>query len=88
MGRKNWLFHGNEEAAEASCRIFTLIETAKVNGLEPYAYLNHVLQALPIVESQKNWASLLPWNLSSLGKNCRLRKMKPARVKFSRAIRV
>ena len=69
LGRKNWLFHGNEEAAEASCRIFTLIETAKVNGLEPYAYLNHVLQALPVVESQKNWHSLLPWNLSSLGKN-------------------
>ena len=69
LGRKNWLFHGNEKAAEASCRIYTLIETAKANGLEPYEYLKKLLNALPAVESEKNWDSLLPWNLSPLGKN-------------------
>ncbi len=69
LGRKNWLFHGNEEAAEASCRIFTLIETAKVNGLEPYAYLSKLLTVLPVVETEKNWDSLLPWNLSTPGEN-------------------
>ena len=68
LGRKNWLFHGNEEGAEASCRIYTLIETAKLNGLEPWAYLNTVLEKLPTVRISGDWDSLLPWNISQ-GKN-------------------
>ena len=63
VGRKNWLFHGNDRGAEASCRVFTLIETAKLNGLEPYAYLSALLSALPQVMKTGDWESLLPWSL-------------------------
>jgi transposase len=65
VGRKNWLFHGNEEGAAASCRIYTLIETAKMNGLEPWAYLKELLEKLPEVRVSGDWESLLPWNLAT-----------------------
>jgi len=68
VGRKNWLFHGNETGAEASCRVYTLIETAKLNGWEPYAYLMAVLARLPLVRETGLWDSLLPWVLTH-GKN-------------------
>lgn len=38
--RKNWLFSGNPERTKASAVLYSLIETAKANGLEPYRYLN------------------------------------------------
>ena len=63
VGRKNWLFHGNDAGADASCRVYTLIETAKMNGLEPWAYLNTVLDRLPGILLSGDWESLLPWNL-------------------------
>jgi len=65
VGRKNWLFHGNEEGAQASCRVYTLIETAKMNGLEPWAYLKNLLEELPSVRLSGDWVSLLPWNRAS-----------------------
>jgi len=68
LGRKNWLFHGNEKGAEASCRIFTLIETAKTNGIEPFAYMSDLLNKLPETRSTGDWKALLPWNLIP-GKN-------------------
>ena len=64
VGRKNWLFHGNEEGAEASCRVYTLIETAKMNGQEPWVYLKDLLEKLPSVKLSGDWESLLPWNLT------------------------
>jgi transposase len=68
VGRKNWLFHGNEEGAEAACRVYTLIETAKLNGLEPWIYLKDLLEKLPAVRLSRDWESLLPWNFAT-GKN-------------------
>lgn len=68
VGRKNWMFHGNETGAEASCRVYTLIETAKLNGREPHAYLMAVLARLPLVRKSGEWDSLLPWVLNP-GKN-------------------
>jgi transposase len=64
IGRKNWLFSGNDTGAEASCRVFSLIETAKVNGREPYEYLFSILSLLPSVKKSGAWESLLPWNPS------------------------
>ncbi|MCX7025882.1 MAG: IS66 family transposase [Spirochaetes bacterium] len=63
IGRKNWLFSGNDTGAEASCRVFSLIETAKLNGKEPYAFLLSILSLLPAVRKSGVWDSLLPWNL-------------------------
>ncbi|WP_394713379.1 IS66 family transposase [Desulfogranum marinum] len=42
VGRKNWLFAGTPEGAEASAALYSLIETAKANGIEPYSYLRHI----------------------------------------------
>ncbi|HAW86162.1 MAG TPA: hypothetical protein DCX65_07760, partial [Spirochaetaceae bacterium] len=45
------------------------IETAKLNGQEPYAYLLAVLSSLPQVRQSGDWDSLLPWNKLENGKN-------------------
>jgi hypothetical protein len=45
--RKNWLFAGSMKAAERAAAIMSLIESAKLNGLEPQAYLTDVLRRLP-----------------------------------------
>jgi transposase len=60
LGRKNWLFSGSPTGAQASCNIYTLIETAKANGLEPWAYLKKIFSELPVTPSDKI-ANLLPF---------------------------
>ena len=62
MGRKNWLFANTPGGAQASSVIYSLIETAKENGLDPYRYLLWILQTAPqLSETNKAWAeSLLP----------------------------
>ena len=60
IGRKNWLFAGNPRGAEASATFFSLIETAKANGLEPYAYLRYLFETLPLIENEDEYRSLLP----------------------------
>ena len=47
LGRKNWLFCDTTKGAEASAIVYSLVESAKVNGVEPFAYLQHVLLQLP-----------------------------------------
>lgn len=64
LGRKNWLFAGSPYGAESSCGIYSLLETAKLNGLNPYSYLYQVFEQTPLVKTQKDWQRLLPWNLS------------------------
>ena len=65
IGRKNWLFAGTPEGAEASALFYSLIETAKANGLEPYSYLRHIFDKLPLAENLKDYQALLPWNLDA-----------------------
>lgn len=65
VGRKNWLFSGTDTGAEASCRVFSLIETAKRNGKEPYTYLLGVLSRLPHSRISGAWDTLLPWNIDN-----------------------
>ena len=62
MGRKNWLFANTPGGAQASAVIYSLIETAKENGLDPYRYLLWVLQNAPqLSEEDAAWAEkLLP----------------------------
>ena len=64
MGRKNWLFANTPGGAQASAVIYSLIETAKENSLDPYRYLLWILQTAPqLSETNKAWAeSLLPAN--------------------------
>ena len=60
VGRKNWLFCDTVAGAHASARLYTLIETAKANGLDPYAYLRHVFTELPKAQSLAEIEALLP----------------------------
>lgn len=62
IGRKNWLFAGNRKGAVASANLFSLIETAKEHGLEPYAYLSHVFTHIPNADTLEKMSALLPYH--------------------------
>jgi len=64
LGRKAWLFADTPAGAKASARLYSLIETAKANGVEPYAYLKHVFQSLPAANTEADIDALLPWNIA------------------------
>lgn len=63
IGRKNWMFCDTVRGAEASARLYSLIETAKASGLEPYHYLKHVFKNLPCAVSDDDVMKLLPWKI-------------------------
>lgn len=73
ISRKNFLFSKSAVGAKASAVYFTLIETAKLNGLNPYAYLKYVMEHLPNISLTTIDAMdhLLPWN-ESVKENCKL----------------
>lgn len=60
IGRKNWMFSNTANGARASAMLYSIIETAKANGLVPYDYLRQILQA--IAENPDDIDPLLPWN--------------------------
>jgi transposase len=60
VGRKNWLFSDSVRGVKASANLYSLIETAKANGLEPYAYLRRVFTELPKAETVEAIEALLP----------------------------
>ncbi len=65
LGRKNWLFAGSDTGGERAAAMYTLVETAKLNGLDPEAYLRDVLGRIaghPI----NRIAELLPWNIDQV----------------------
>lgn len=62
IGRKNWLFSDTPRGATASAQLYSLVETAKANGQEPYAWLRHVLDHQPFARSVEDFEALLPWN--------------------------
>jgi transposase len=65
IGRKNWLFSDTPKGATASAQLYSLVETAKANGQEPYAYLRHILERLPQVTGLQGYEALLPWNCTA-----------------------
>lgn len=60
--RKNWVLSGGPRGAESNAVLCSLIETFKLNGLEPYYALRHRLTRLPTTPPEQ-FASLLPWNI-------------------------
>ena len=64
LGRKNWLFCDTPKGADASSIVYSLVESAKANGIEPFAYLQHVLVQLPYFgksPSHEELETLMPW---------------------------
>jgi transposase len=66
IGRKNWLFSNTPKGARASAIIYSIVETAKANGLNPYFYLNFLFEKLPNMDTTDEGAldKLLPWSTS------------------------
>ncbi|WP_076543294.1 IS66 family transposase [Shewanella sp. UCD-KL21] len=62
IGRKNWLFNHNHRGAKASAILYSIIETAKANGLTPFDYIEHCLEQLSHPNCDLN--SLLPWRVN------------------------
>ena len=65
IGRKAWLFNCTPAGAKASAVIYSLVETAKANGLEPYTWLRQVLRDLPAAQTVEEVEALLPWNIKA-----------------------
>jgi transposase len=59
------LFSGSPRGARASALLYSLIETAKANNLEPKAYLNHLFEHLPAAKTETAIIKLLPQNLQT-----------------------
>ena len=66
IGRKNWLFMGNERGAKATTNLFSLIETAKAHQLNPFDYLRHVFEKLPLANTLEDYEALMPYNFQHL----------------------
>jgi transposase len=66
IGRNNWLFANTPRGAKTSAVIYSIVETAKENGLNPYAYLKHLFERLPMLDKDDSSAidELLPWSNS------------------------
>lgn len=61
IGRKNWLFANTPGGAKSSAIFYSLMETAKENGLNPYEYLTHVFRLAPNLPEGSDVEALLPW---------------------------
>ena len=63
LGRKGWLFSDTVHGAVASANLYSLVETAKANGVEPHAYLSRLFERLPHLKTVEDYEAMLPWNL-------------------------
>ena len=64
VGRKNWLFANTPKGAEASAVVYSIVETAKANGLNVFSYLTYLFSILPemMKTSQYDLSSVMPWS--------------------------
>ena len=63
VGRKAWLFSDTQDGADASMTVFSLIETAKANGIDPQKYLEFLLEHRPDSDiSDEELEELMPWS--------------------------
>lgn len=62
QGRRVWLFANNPLGARASANLYSLVTTARANGIEPFAYLNFLFERLPAADTVEALEALLPWN--------------------------
>lgn len=69
IGRRNWLFSDSVAGAKSSANLYSLIETARANGLEPYAYLRRVFTDLPKATTLEDIEALLPGRIDPVSVN-------------------
>lgn len=65
VGRKGWLFKDTVPGAVASANLYSLVETAKANGLEPFAYFSRLFGRLPQLKTVEDFEAVLPWNVKN-----------------------
>lgn len=63
VGRKAWLFADTPAGARASAIYYSLIETAKVNGIEPYDYMKFLIENIATADTVEAYEALMPWNM-------------------------
>ncbi|WP_233864683.1 IS66 family transposase [Paraburkholderia adhaesiva] len=63
IGRKGWLFSDTVAGAQASANLYSLVETCKASGIDPYRYLHWLFQRLPHAQTADDYAALLPWGV-------------------------
>ncbi|MGX9462393.1 transposase domain-containing protein [Shewanella sp. A14] len=66
VGRKAWLFADTPQGAHASAVCYSIVESAKHNGLEPYQYLHDLLTKLPYAKTVEEIEALLPWSINKV----------------------
>jgi len=66
IGRKNWLFADSEDGMRANATMYSLVQTAKANNINPFDYLRHVFATMPLLRTAAEVESLLPWNVPNL----------------------
>jgi transposase len=57
------MFADTVDGANASANIYTLVETCKANGIDPYSYLTWLFQRLPLAQNVDDYDALLPWKM-------------------------
>jgi len=65
IGRKGWLFSDTVKGAVASANLYSIVETAKANGVEPHAYLSLLFTRLPHAKTVEDFEALLPWRVKA-----------------------
>lgn len=65
IGRKGWLFSDTVPGARASANLYSLVETAKANNVEPHAYLSLLFAQLSYAKTVEDFERLLPWNVKA-----------------------
>lgn len=66
IGRKNWLFHGNDVGAQAGSILFSLIETCKQHKVDVFSWMKYVLANIHRAETVENLEKLLPYNIDPM----------------------
>jgi len=65
LGRRNWMFADTVSGAKASASLYSLVQTARANEIEPYAYLRRMLAELPKAQTVEQIEALLPWDIKT-----------------------
>ncbi|GHU48890.1 hypothetical protein FACS1894127_0580 [Clostridia bacterium] len=74
VGRRNWLFCNTPNGAEASAIAYSIVETAKLNGLDAFKYLEYIFETFKdAAVTELSLDEFLPWS-EALPEDCRLKK--------------